>query len=167
MATHRHRQHGAIWEGLSALAGTATVVLIMTAALASMVFGKAAFYDALGITPERQLIDAASRGDLPAMREAELRRGGFQWNRDHLGAMAMASAIAGDQKRAVCWLLDHGVPPDQPNALGQTPLMLACDRGCAEMADLLLLRGADIDCWDVWGNTAADYLATKVGEDRR
>jgi|GEM_PF-4597381 len=154
-----HRQTSVISDAIGAIPSLAAVVIAMAGVVAAMLYGKDAWHAALGISPEDQLIEAAARGDIAAMSEAERRRGGFDWDRDDLGAMAMVAAIARNQEPALQWLLDHGMPVDQKDRFGKTPLIHACCNGQMGIARMLLLRSADTHHRDVFGRSAADYLA--------
>jgi ankyrin repeat protein len=56
----------------------------------------------------------------------------------------------------VSYLLDAGAHADDRDARGRTALMIAAEGGHAEIADLLLARGADPTLKDKAGKRAAD-----------
>ncbi len=63
-------------------------------------------------------------------------------------ALAMDLARVGDTAQLVEFL-DHGLPPDVPNASGDTLLMLAAYHGHADTVAALIERGADVDLRNV------------------
>ena len=84
-------------------------------------------------------------------------------------------AAEGGAERSCLALLKMGVAVDARGRMGQTPLMRAARGGSAEVARLLLARGADIALLDKGGRDALRYLgdaesslpADRVEETRR
>jgi len=64
-------------------------------------------------------------------------RGGNRW-------VPLMHAVHKRQLPSVAFLLTHGARPDGPQGLSYTPLMMAVASGQADVARLLLARGADV-----------------------
>ena len=64
------------------------------------------------------------------------------------------------------YLLDAGAHIDDRDARGRTALMIAAEGGHAEIANLLLARGADPSLKDKAGKRAADLTALSSLRER-
>ena len=68
--------------------------------------------------------------------------------------------------KVVTYLLDAGAHIDDRDARGRTALMIAAEGGRAEVATLLLARGADSSLKDNAGKRAADLTTLSLLRDR-
>ena len=68
--------------------------------------------------------------------------------------------------KVVIYLLDAGAHIDDRDARGRTALMIAAEGGRAEVATLLLARGADLSLKDNAGKRAADLTTLSLLRDR-
>jgi ankyrin repeat protein len=68
--------------------------------------------------------------------------------------------------KVVTYLLDAGAHIDERDARGRTALMIAAEGGRAEVATLLLARGADSSLKDNAGKRAADLTTLSLLRDR-
>ena len=68
--------------------------------------------------------------------------------------------------KVVRYLLDSGAHIDDRDARGRTALMIAAEGGHAEIASLLLVRGADPSLKDNAGKRAADLSSLSLLRDR-
>jgi uncharacterized protein len=71
-----------------------------------------------------------------------------------------------DATKVVTYLLDAGAHIDDRDARGRTALMIAAEGGRAEVATLLLARGADPSLKDNAGKRAADLTTLSLLRDR-
>ncbi|WP_271566823.1 ankyrin repeat domain-containing protein [Bradyrhizobium sp. CCBAU 11386] len=71
-----------------------------------------------------------------------------------------------DAVEVVRYLLDSGAHIDDRDARGRTALMIAAEGGHAEIASLLLVRGADPSLKDNAGKRAADLTSLSLLRDR-
>lgn len=71
-----------------------------------------------------------------------------------------------DALKVVTYLLDNGARIDDRDARGRTALMIAAEGGRAEIAKLLLARGADPSLKDNAGKRAADLTTVSMLRDR-
>ena len=71
-----------------------------------------------------------------------------------------------DALKVVTYLLDVGAHIDDRDARGRTALMIAAEGGRAEIANLLLARGADPSLRDNAGKRAADLTTVSMLRDR-
>jgi uncharacterized protein len=71
-----------------------------------------------------------------------------------------------DAVKVVTYLLDVGAHIDDRDVRGRTALMIAAEGGRAEIANLLLARGADPSLMDNAGKRAADLATVSVLRDR-
>jgi uncharacterized protein len=71
-----------------------------------------------------------------------------------------------DALKVVSYLLDVGAHIDDRDARGRTALMIAAEGGHAEIADLLVARGADPSLRDNAGKRAADLTTVSMLRDR-
>ncbi len=88
------------------------------------------------------LIDAASRGDLEAVR-AQIAAGTRLENRDERGWTPLMFAAALGHVTVVRVLLEAGADPNPQATDGTTPLIAASVGGHLEIIDLLIAGGAD------------------------
>ena len=68
--------------------------------------------------------------------------------------------------KVVSFLLDAGARVDDRDARGRTALMIAAEGGHAEIANLLLARGADLSLKDKAGKRAADLTVLSALRER-
>jgi ankyrin repeat protein len=66
-----------------------------------------------------------------------------------------------DRSEVIGAFLDAGFEVDKRNQASQTPLMVASEKGCFKVAELLLKSGADINAADSDSSTALMYAANK------
>jgi uncharacterized protein len=71
-----------------------------------------------------------------------------------------------DELKVLTYLLDVGAHIDDRDARGRTALMIAAEGGRAEVADLLLARGADPSLKDNVGKRAADLTTLPLLRER-
>lgn len=71
-----------------------------------------------------------------------------------------------DALKVVTYLLDVGAHIDDRDARGRTALMIAAEGGRAEIAKLLLVRGADISLKDNAGKRAVDLATVSLLRER-
>lgn len=71
-----------------------------------------------------------------------------------------------DALKVVTYLLDDGAHIDDRDARGRTALMIAAEGGRAEIANLLLARGADRSVKDHSGKRAADLTTVSLLRER-
>jgi uncharacterized protein len=71
-----------------------------------------------------------------------------------------------DALKVVTYLLDDGAHIDDRDARGRTALMIAAEGGHAEIANLLLARGADPSLKDNAGKRAADLTTVSLLRER-
>lgn len=71
-----------------------------------------------------------------------------------------------DALKVVTYLLDAGAHVDDRDARGRTALMIAAEGGHAEIANLLLARGADRSLKDKSGKRAADLTTVSLLRER-
>ena len=112
------------------------------------------------------LIRAALRGDRVVV--ALLLEHAATLNDHPTGSSALVAAVNHADSALVAFLLDRGAklgsqPPAGTGAgAGATPLMLAADRGAAELVTLLLGRGANVNARDSRGMTPFIYAAGAI-----
>ena len=82
------------------------------------------------------------------------------WAAGHSNDAPVADGVA-----TVTLLLDRGADQNLADDRGRTPLMIAAERGHAEIAALLLSRGGDPARRDSLGKTALDLAATAAVAD--
>lgn len=135
--------------------------------------------------PAERFVEAAERGDLPAMRRIcvpvdvrfdgdtalteaaeEGHLGVVRWLLDQgarpnlgdeEGETALHEAAEEGHLEVVTLLLDRGANLDQSDLEGRTPLMLAAGEGHADVVALLLQRGANVGALDNRARSALDY----------
>src|SRR6476646_4362265 len=99
--------------------------------------------------PEGELLDAADRGDLPAV-QALLLQGADPNARDCEGDTVLATAAYHGHVEIARILLAAGADVNASKS-GETPLSMAAHDGHTETAQLLLEHGADINAEDQGG----------------
>jgi ankyrin repeat protein len=104
-------------------------------------------------TLEQRLLDAASRNDRPTI-ERSLELGAKLQAKDDLGRSTLFLAVM-DAKdlELVRWLHEKGVPVDDADTSGRTPLSFAADYGLLDIARYLVEQGAAVDKADVQKRT--------------
>jgi uncharacterized protein len=125
--------------------------------------------DATGKTP---IVYAAARGRLDIVQRLLARN--IDVNARYGNDLTLLMWAAGpDEKipetaaiRVVAYLLDAGANIDDRDARGRTALMIAAEGGHAEIANLLLARGADPSLKDRAGRRAADLTLLSSLRDR-
>jgi len=95
---------------------------------------------------DRDLIEAADKGDLQAVQSALQRGANPNAGLEETGKNALALAASDGHREMVVLLLDAGANPNlQALLLGQFPLYLAALEGQVEIIRLLHERGADVN----------------------
>jgi len=108
---------------------------------------------------ERPYLDAARKGDIPAMRK-QLESGARLLATDGCGNTALFFAAQGGHVEAVKFLLDQGIPYDVKNRINSTPLMGAAGHGHMEVAKLLVELGSDPFYKNACGSSAYSYASS-------
>ena len=115
-------------------------------------------------TPRRALCDAASAGNLGAIRR--VLDGGGDPNallpaqtpdRKVYETTALVLAAGKGHFEVAALLLDRGASPEKPNSIGWTPLLAAACHGQAAVVGLLAERGADLTATSSAGLTAFHF----------
>lgn len=110
-------------------------------------------------TIDQRLRDAVSRNDRPTIERA-LEHGADLKAKDDLGRSPLLLAVMDAQSlELVRWLHERGVPVDEPDVSGRTPLSFAADRGDFPIARYLLERKAAVDSRDVMRRTPLMHAA--------
>lgn len=108
---------------------------------------------------------ASLRGDEAAV--SELLEGGADPNAtEYLGLTPVSAGIrsCGMTVAALKLLLDAGGDVEARSGIGATPLMVAWQKGRADLAQALLAAGADPDARNMYGDTAAEYRDYFTGD---
>lgn len=110
-------------------------------------------------TLDQRLLDATSRNDRPTIDKA-LELGAKIQAKDDLGRSTLFRAVmdAGSLD-LVRWLHEKGVPVDDADVSGRTPLSFAADYGYLEIVRYLVAQGAAIDRRDVQQRTPLMHAA--------
>ncbi len=110
-------------------------------------------------TLDQRLLDAASRNDRPTIDKA-LAMGAKIQAKDDLGRSTLFLAVmdAGNLD-LVRWLHEKGVPVDDADVSGRTPLSFAADYGYLEIVRYLVENGATIEKRDVQQRTPLMHAA--------
>jgi ankyrin repeat protein len=104
-------------------------------------------------TLEQRLLDAASRNDRPTI-ERSLELGAKLQAKDDLGRSTLFLAVMDAKDLAlVRWLHEKGVPVDDADTSGRTPLSFAADYGLSDIVRYLVEQGAAVDKADVQKRT--------------
>jgi ankyrin repeat protein len=110
-------------------------------------------------TIDQRLRDAVSRNDRPTIERA-LAHGADIRAKDDLGRSTLLLAVMDAQSlELVRWLHEKGVPVDEADVSGRTPLSFAADRGDFPVARYLLERKAAVDSRDMLGRTPLMHAA--------
>jgi ankyrin repeat protein len=97
--------------------------------------------------------DAAQRGDLAAVKLC-VDKGVDAKARDEVGRSAFALAVRDGRSLEVAeYVAGLGVPTDEPDAVGRSPLHEAAGNGDTKIVKWLLARGAKVDRKDMQGRT--------------
>ena len=133
----------------------------------------------VSLSPERppSLIDAASRGDIPAVRSL-LAQGQSVDARDDDGNTPLMAALNNGVKPMsqtphwglsdtayvgmVRFLLAHGANVNARNHVGMTPLMVNLCNGHADVVPLLIARGAEVNTSNGVGDTPLMYAIARL-----
>lgn len=102
-----------------------------------------------------RLHHAADEGDLGEMKR--LVAAGYDMAMfDNLGWTPLHHAVNAEHYKAALWLIDHGadVNANDEQSAGETALADAVRKGCPEIVELLLRKGADPDITGGMANTA-------------
>lgn len=75
--------------------------------------------------------------------------------------VALHVAVLNEKKKSISVLLENGGNVNEQNELGQSSLMLACERSLPNIVEFLLKKGADITQTDNEGRTALHYISIK------
>jgi len=100
-----------------------------------------------------QMIEAAGRGDLPAV-EKLLGEGAEVQAKDGSGKTALNSAAYGNHIEVFRRLLDAGANINEADNLPSSPLMTAAVRGYVGIVRLALAAGADVKSLNQYGGNA-------------
>jgi ankyrin repeat protein len=113
-----------------------------------------------------ELVAACLTGDLAAARRCVEGDPGLLGSlTDEQRAAALARAAETGNAAGLAVMLDIGFPVDTRGELGATPLHTAVYAGSAEVAELLLRRGADLEATDGnWNSTPVDWALVGSGE---
>jgi hypothetical protein len=108
-------------------------------------------------TVDQRLLDAASRNDRPTIERA-LELGAKLQAKDDLGRSTLFLAVMDAKDLAlVRWLHEKGVPVDDADVSGRTPLSFAADYGLLDIARYLIEQGAAVDAADVQKRTPLSH----------
>ena len=110
-------------------------------------------------TLEQRLLDAARRNDrTTAARALEL--GAKLQAKDEIGRSALFLAVLDGQSLELTrWLHEQGLPVDDPDTTGRTPLSFAADFGLLEIVRYLVEQGAAVDSRDTQQRTPLLHAA--------
>ncbi|MGN6795096.1 MAG: ankyrin repeat domain-containing protein, partial [Streptosporangiaceae bacterium] len=113
-----------------------------------------------------ELLAACLSGDLSAARHHVERDPGLLNSlSDEQRAAALARAAETGNAAGLGMMLDLGFPVDARGELGATPLHTAAYAGSADVTELLLSRGADIEAADGnWNSAPLDWALVGSGE---
>ena len=113
-----------------------------------------------------ELLAACLSGDLAAARRCVERDPGLLGSfTDEQHAAGLARAAETGNAAGLAVMLDMGFPVDARGELGATPLHTAVYAGSADVAKLLLRRGADLEATDGnWNSTPLDWALVGSGE---
>lgn len=108
---------------------------------------------------EKPYLDAARKGDVPAMQR-QLDKGARLLATDDCGNTALFFAAQGGHLEAVKFLLEQGIPQNVKNKINSTPLMGAAGHGHMDVAKLLVEKGADPFYKNITGMSAYGYAGS-------
>jgi uncharacterized protein len=104
-------------------------------------------------TIDRQLIEAATRGDLTSTK-ALLAKGASLGARDERGRTALLAATHANQIDVAALLITAGADVNAPDNIHDTPFLYAGAEGRLEILRLTLAAGADLKSTNRFGGTA-------------
>lgn len=96
-------------------------------------------------SPSEDFHDAAKKGDLDRVKEILAKNPELLNAVDSFDRTPLFQAIFSRQDGVIRFLIAQGADVLRPNKEGVSPLLLACFMGQDEWAELLLLKGAEID----------------------
>jgi ankyrin repeat protein len=113
-----------------------------------------------------KLLAACLSGDLAAVRSYIEREPGLLGSlADEQRAAALARAAETGTAAGLAVMLDLGFPVNARGELGATPLHTAAYAGSADVAELLIRRGADLEATDGnWNSPPLDWALVGSGE---
>ncbi len=139
------------------MAPSASIVRLLAAAVLALCTSAGAAEQDLSINA--RLLLAARSGDTASLDSA-LQSGAAADARNRLGETARLGALKrGDAAMASLRMLEAGTDVNLAAVNGVTPLMAAAFTGQAEMAHLLLAKGADVSALDRLDKSAMTYAA--------
>ncbi len=110
-------------------------------------------------TLDRRFLDAVQRNDRQTIERA-LELGAKLAAKDEIGRSALFLAVMDAQSLELTrWLHEKGLPVDDPDTSGRTPLSFAADFGLLEIARYLVEQGAGVDSRDVQQRTPLLHAA--------
>jgi hypothetical protein len=102
---------------------------------------------------ERDLLVAAERGELVAVRELVRSGARINW-RDHRGRTALLAATWRNRIEVGRFLIQEGADVNAKDLIQDTPFLVAGAEGRAELLKLMLAAGADLKDTNRYGGTA-------------
>ena len=158
--------------GRSGISPVAAAAYAGSDAIVEMLLAHGADERAADETGKPPIVYAAARAKLDIVRRLLARN--IDVNARYANDLTLLMWAAGadekvaeaDALKVVTYLLDVGAHIDDRDARGRTALMIAAEGGHAEIADLLLARGADPSLRDNAGKRAADLTTVSMLRDR-
>ncbi len=113
---------------------------------------------------DRALLQAAESGDLEALKQQLLYKGGkMNECKDSGGLSPLHKAAQNGHLSIVTWLVENGANIDAQAGNGSTPLMKSAQYNRADILAWLIDKGADVTARTKQGHTVKDYaLDTQV-----
>jgi ankyrin repeat protein len=158
--------------GRSGLAPIAAAAYAGSDAIVEMLLAHGADDRSLDETGKPPIVYAAARGKLDIVKRLLARN--IDVNGRYANDLTLLMWAAGpdekvaeaDALKVMTYLLDAGAHIDDRDARGRTALMIAAEGGRADIANLLLARGADPSLRDNAGKRAADLTTVSMLRDR-